>query len=247
MQSPTFARTGDIAKTMEPSTRKVVTRSPHRTVRLLNLSGLLPAPVEAESSYEAAFVLRAALMPSCKAIQAQPFKIPISPNDYTPDYLQTFSTPQLKPAVIEIKPSSKVKRYSDLFDRAASLLKDRDYEFYVITDRELFRNGIEQRVQLIRRYAKASVPADVLARITYVLNERDCGLPLGSLMRKANVTLEIILHFLAIRALTTGPKLVIDESAVVHLNASAAMDKEVSLGDWFGIAPWGESHQCDLR
>lgn len=228
---------------MKPSTRKVVTRSPHRTVRLLNLPGLLPAPVEAESSFEAAYVLRASLMPTCKSILGQPFKLPISPKDYTPDFLQTFVDPQLKPAVVEVKLAREVKKYVDLFDRTASFLKERNYEFYVITNRELFKNGIEERVQLIRRYAKATVPDNSQARIADVLSDHECGLPIGSVMRKAAVSLEIILHFLAMRVLTTGSKLIIDDSAVVRLSASAVMEREFSLARWFGVTPWGEQSQ----
>lgn len=225
---------------MKPSTRKVVTRSPNRTVRIINVPGLLPGPVQAESSFEAAFVLRAALMPACKEIIGQPFKVPASPKDYTPDYLQTFLAPQIKPAVVEIKPEGKVRKYAEIFDRAASFLKEHGYEFYVITDRQLFKDGIDQRVHLIRRYAKAAIPDLYRKRIAHVLSDRECGLPLGSLQRKAAVSREAILHLLANRVLTTGSRLMIDDSAVVRLSASTVMGKEVSLSHWFDVMPWGE-------
>lgn len=226
--------------TMKPSTRKVVTRSPSRTVRILNLPGLLPSPVQAESSFEAAFILRAALMPTCAAIMSQPFKLPVSAKGYTPDFLQTFIAVQLKPSVVEIKPASKIKKYSDIFDRASEFLRQRNYEFYVVTERELFKDGIEQRVRLIRRYAKATIQDSCRHRITDVLRNHECGLPIGSLMRKAAVNLEVILHLLATRVLTTGPKLMIADSAIVRLASSCAMGEKISLSQWFGTTAWGE-------
>lgn len=229
-----------IAQTMKPSTRKVVTRSPGRTVRIVNLPGLLPEPVEAESSYEAAFILRASLMPACKAIVSQPFKVPASPKDYTPDFLQTFVAAPLKPAVIEIKPEGKVIKYAEIFDCAAEFLGQRDYEFYVITDRELFKDGIDQRVRLIRRYAKASFPDTCWKRIAHVLGDYDRGLPLGTLLHKADVSREAILHYLASRRLTTGPRLMVDATAVVRLSTLAAMDRDISIANWFGVTPWGK-------
>ncbi|MHB1359386.1 MAG: Tn7 transposase TnsA N-terminal domain-containing protein [Rhodocyclaceae bacterium] len=232
---------------MKPSTRKVVTRSPSRTVRILNLPGLLSGPVEAESSYEAAYVLRASLMPTCKAIFSQPFKVPVSPKGYTPDFLQTFSSPKFKPAIVEIKPESKVNKYVDVFDRAAEFLRQRDYEFYVITDRNLFKDGIEQRAHLIRRYAKATFPDMCWKRIKHALSDRDCGLPLGSLMRKAAASREAILHFLANRVLTTGPRLMIDDSAVIRLSASPVMGREASFAQWFGVTPWDEGRERNVR
>lgn len=239
-EHPTSGTALDRKTETKSAARKVVTRSPSRTVRILNLPGLLPEPVEAESSYEAAFVLRAALMPACKTIIGQPFKLPASPNDYTPDYLQTFVTPRLKPAVIEIKPAGKVGKYVEVFDRAALFLKQQGYEFYVVTDRELFKDGIEQRVHRIRRYAKAAISGTDLKRITDLLSNHDSGLPLGSLQRKAAVSREAILHFLAKRLLTTGPRIMIDDSAVVRLSASNPMHQEMSLAHWFGIPPWNE-------
>lgn len=232
---------------MKPSTRKVVTRSPNRTVRIVNLPGLLPGPVQAESSFEAAFVLRAALMPACKTILGQPFKLPASPKDYTPDYLQTFVASQVKPAVVEIKPECKVRKYAEVFDRAASFLKEHGYEFYVITDRELFKDEIDQRVRLIRRYAKATIPDLYRKRTVHVLSDHDSGLPVGSLQRKAAVSREAILHLLAKRVLTTGSRLMIDDSAVVRLSASPVMGKEVSLSHWFDVMPWGERDRRNIR
>lgn len=225
---------------MKPSTRKVVTRSPNRTVRIVNLPGLLPGPVEAESSFEAAFILRAALMPACKAIISQPFKVPASPKDYTPDFLQTFVASHLKPAVVEIKPAGKLRKYAEVFDRAALFLNEQGYEFYVITDHELFKDGIEQRVHLIRRYAKAAFPGLYRKRIEHVLSDHDSGLPLGSLQRKAAVSREAILHLLANRVLTTGSRLMIDDSAVVRLSATTVMGRTVSISHWFDVMPWGE-------
>lgn len=56
-----------------PPARKVVTRAPHKTVRVLNLNGIFDRPVECESSLERDFVYRAALCPGVARLQHQPF------------------------------------------------------------------------------------------------------------------------------------------------------------------------------
>jgi hypothetical protein len=231
---------------MKPSTRKVVTRAPARTVRILNLPGLLPGPIEAESSYEAHFVLRASLLLSCSALLGQPFQLSVSPKGYTPDYLVTFTLADISPAVIEVKPEGKVKDYADLFDSAAELLAQRGYQFYVVTDRVLFRDGIEQRVLLVRRYAKAAFPPLHSQRVTEVLTRHERGIAIGSLVRKAAVSREAILHLMARRILTTGPNLKIDDSAIVRLSAFAMKDKEFDFEHWFGICPWGQRSERDF-
>ena len=58
--------------------RKVVTRSPARTVRLLHLPGLFKAPVECESSLERDFVYRASLCPGVADIRHQPFQLTLA-------------------------------------------------------------------------------------------------------------------------------------------------------------------------
>lgn len=224
---------------MMPSTRKVITRAPARTVRLKNLRGLLPAPVEADSTYEGAFAHRAALLPTSRSLTSQPFKLAVSPGGYTPDFLQTFLHSDQWPAVIEIKPEAKIGKYSATFDAAAELLDRNGYRFFVLTEKTLYRDGIDSRARLLRRYAKAVYPPIYRQRMEHILGAYEKGLPIGTLCRKAAVRLEVVYHFIATRLLTTGPNLKIDESAVVRLCSSFGDPLTFDFEQWFGVARWG--------
>lgn len=226
---------------MEASNRKIVTRSPKRTVRIINLPTLLPTPVAAESSLEANFVQRAALVPDTRALVAQPFRLPVTPNGYTPDYLQTFSNYDLK-AVIEVKIARQLTRYKSVFDSAASFLRENGYTFYVVTEKVLRFEKIEQRISRILRYAKAIYPQEDCTRIEQMLTEYPKGLPIGSLCRKTGVSRELLLHLIANRRLSTGHRLLIDDAAVITLprNLSASSNP---LEDVLGIPSWESINQ----
>lgn len=222
---------------MEPSDRKIVTRSPSRTVRIINLPSLLPTPVEAESSLEADFVQRAALIPGTAALIAQPFRLPISPRGYTPDYLVSFSCCNAK-AIVEIKIASKVARYQPMFDRAAFFLQEKGYAFFVITEKVLRLQGVDQRVSQILRYAKSSFPSADTSRAVQVLTDYPQGLAIGTLCKKAGVSRELILHLIARRRLTTGPRLLTDDAAVISCVPKRTHEAEKPLEIVLGITPW---------
>lgn len=223
---------------MKPSTRKIVTRSPSRTVRIINLRGILDAPVEAESSLEADYVLRSAFGPGKKKIMHQPFKLPISPKGYTPDFLEEVEGVEMK-AVVEVKLEKKVAKYTDLFDRAAEYLLLRNYKFFVLTEKHLRRDGIEERVRLLRRYAKAVFPLDERTRALETLSKYPKGLAIGSLMRKARVSRELIIHLIAWKQIFSGYGLQLAESAVVILLRGTSLDDSMAIESWFGATQWG--------
>ncbi len=224
---------------MQPSSRKVVTRSPSRTVRIINLNGILDNPVEAESSLEADYVLRSAFGPGKKKITHQPFKLPVSPKGYTPDFLEETEGVETK-SVVEVKLQRKVTKYADLFDRAAEYLLPRNYRLFVLTEKHLRKDGIEERVRVLRRYAKAVFPADSRQRVLDTLSAYPHGLAIGSLMRKAKVSRELIIHLIARKQLSSGSGLQLSDSAVVILPELTRMDPVVTLEAWFGVTPWGE-------
>jgi hypothetical protein len=225
---------------MEAATRKVVTRSPSRTVRIINLRGILPDPVEAESSLEADYVLRSAFGPGEKRIVHQPFKLPVSPKGYTPDFLEYVEGADTK-AVVEVKLGKKVAKYADLFDRAAEYLLRRNYRFFVLTEKHLRKDGIDERVRLLRRYAKAVFPADERKRTVDILSAYPQGLTIGSLMRKARTSRELIIHLIAWKILSTGQRLQLADSAVVNLVGQTQMGTSLTVESWFGVAPWGKA------
>jgi hypothetical protein len=231
---------------VEPSNRKIVTRSPSRTVRIINLPSLLPAPVEAESSLEADFVRRAVLIPGAVALIAQPFRLPVSPKGYTPDYLLSYSCYDKK-AIIEIKIARKVARYQALFDRAAVFLNEKGYAFYVVTEKVLRRDGVDQRVSQILRYAKSSFPSADISRADQVLVDYPRGLPIGTLCKKAGVSRELVLHLIARRRLTTGARFLTDDAAVISCVPKRTHESERPLETILGTKPWPSSNRESLQ
>lgn len=223
---------------MKPSTRRIVTRSPARTVRLINLNGLLPGPVEAESTLEADFIMRAALNPAVKAILHQPFTIPVADGEYTPDFLLSLIAGQ--PIVVEIKMASRLKSYADRFDAAAKYLHERGHRFYVLTERTIRDDKAHVRAELLRRYLKAVYPAAELQRALEVVQAHPSGIPLGTLTKKTNVRRDAVYHLIATRRLTTGARLNVSEAALVFVMHSEGKDDENCFDRWFGAAPWGE-------
>jgi hypothetical protein len=224
---------------MEKSTRKVITGSPSHCVHAVCAGGLLDSHVEAESLLEAHFPRRAALIPSRPWVMHQPFRAPISPRGYTPDFLVAFRASGFK-AVVETKISVTVdSEYTDLFDRAAHFFRPRGYVFYLLTEFDLMRDDIHKRVKLLTRYAKNQVPEPTAARILDVMARYPAGIPIGSLARKAQVPTHQILTVIAHGALTTGSGLQTDPSALVFTNSQKEIDDEVLFNRWFGTSAWG--------
>lgn len=223
---------------MEESSRKVVTRAPGRTVRILNLRGVLPNPVEAESKLEADLVRQLALNHLTKAIIGQPYRLPVSPEGYTPDYLVT-TTGEAR-MVIEVKLASKVAKYANLFDGAAEYLQGHKHQFFVATEKTIRKDRLHERALLILRYAKATYSEPEVQRALEATDFYKKGLALGSLVAKTKLRRELIFHLIGRRQLTTGPRLFLDDSALVIATSVPEMSDEDFVGRWLGVAPWGK-------
>ena len=226
---------------MENSDRKVITRSPSHGVHAICAGGLLDRHVEAESRLEAHFIRRTALIPSHPKIIHQPFKAPISPKGYTPDFLVFFPRSGFK-AVVEVKISSRVDdEYLELFDLAANFFRHRGYVLYVVTDLELMLKEIHRRAKLLTRYAKDHVAEQISSRVMTLLTRSPKGIPLGSLARKAQIPQHKILTLIAHGVLSSGPRLQTDASAIVFQPTTEESDDEVFFCRWFGVEAWCEN------
>lgn len=75
---------------MKSTTRKVVARSPGRTVRLVNLPHPQPDPSHIESGPERDFARNAEHIPRTMPVGHQPLKVELPIGGYTPDLLLTF-------------------------------------------------------------------------------------------------------------------------------------------------------------
>ncbi|WP_153117013.1 hypothetical protein [Rhodocyclus tenuis] len=228
---------------MEKSDRKVITRSPSHGVAAVIAGGILNNYVEAESTLESDFIRRAALMPSHPKVFHQPFRLPISPKGYTPDFLLFFDSSGFK-AVVETKMSMRIDaKYTELFDDAACFLRERGYIYFVVTEAELRHHGIHTRAKLLTRYAKQQVATSHADKIISIAASYPHGIPVGSLARKAQVPIHLILALVATGKLTTGPLLQTDASAIVNtLNDSKETADEILVRRWLGATPWDQDY-----
>ncbi len=221
---------------MTPSRRKVVTRSPGRTVYTLNLPGLLPHPVEAESSLEVDAVYQLALFPWTTSIAHQPFQIDLGESSYTPDFL--IHTARRR-AVVEVKLSRKIPKYQEIFEKASAYLAERDFDFMVLTEKSLRSGGLHRRALELTRYAKAVWPDDMSNRVLDVLFMTADGLELNELTKTTAVPKELIYHLISTRRVTTGPDLLLDEGAQVFaVEHYLETSHEDHLSSWTHAEAW---------
>ncbi|WP_288127095.1 hypothetical protein, partial [Thiomonas sp.] len=172
---------------MEHASRKIVTRSPTRTVYILNLHGILPEPVECESNLERDFVLRASLHPLVSRITHQPFRLDLgNGHKYTPDFLISLAgTPCW---VVEVKIKRKVSAYTETFRLAATQLRAHELGFLVATECEIQADRIHERAAHLLRYLKATCDKDECERVMRCAAEYPRGIPLSALTGLASVS-----------------------------------------------------------
>jgi len=221
---------------MEKTTRKVVTRSPARTVVMMNFPGLLDHAVEAESSFEKDFIYKAVLCHGLTDLRHQPFKIRLrSGNHYTPDFLAVVNG---KHCVIEVKLRSKISKYEAIFDEASHQLQARGMHFYVVHQGALRRGNSHIRATRILRYGKAVFPEVECRRVVECMASSPLGIPIGVLKKRAGASMEVILHLLARRAIAIEPELHLDDEAMVFSRNPLETSNEDQFGRWFGVASW---------
>lgn len=216
----------------------LLTRSPSKTIRVLNFPQILSQPVEAESTLEEDLVYRAALYFRLNKLISQPFVLPVSPNGYTPDfYVKTESGRRY---VIEVKIARKVQGYAELFDKATEYLKPKDITFLVVTEKNLRRERIQKRALRLVRYLKAQHVQSTCEATIAEISSSAAGVTIGQMIKRG-VTRELIFHLIARRKLTTGPRLMLDDSALVFARNPLENEDENCFARWLGVTPWGKN------
>ena len=217
---------------MEPTTRKVVKRSPAHTVRLLHLPQLQEQPVEADSALERDFVHIAALHSFIARIEHQPFKLVWDDASYTPDFLLTFRD-QSK-LVIEVKPSTKVDKYQELFQRAEQKLRANGLPFYVATDTRISASGRPANALLIRRYAKTMYPLDACQALVERVIKVPDGVTVAELCDANAHSLSLLRHVISKRLLTTQSDLGTQPHSIVSTPHSLkGQSHALQFSGWF--------------
>jgi hypothetical protein len=223
---------------MEPSKRKVISRSPSHTVRLIHLPHVQPEPVEADSNPERFFVHIAALYPFIRKITDQPFRLVLGERKYTPDYLLEFLDGSR--LVIEVKPASRLKEYEELFVQATSKLHEYGYGFLVAKDIDITRDELASRALRIRRYCKTRFKQEACKRVINLVEKTKHGIAMGELTRVHNISFELVLHLIGFHQLCTDNNLSIDENAIVKSTSNYKQEIEyeyqshaIHFGSWF--------------
>lgn len=232
---------------MQPSTRKVVQRSPAHTVRLIHLPHLQPGPVEADSSVERDFIHIAALYPGVERIEHQPFKLVWEDASYTPDFLVRFE--DRSHVVVEVKPTEKVAGYAALFDKATKKLGASNMPFLIATDEGLREDGMAERARAIRRYAKTGFPLAECDRLLKVMENSTEFISFSTLISCYGFEREFILHTMAFRRISSGRGLRIDEDA--PLRPTNPRKKEIThaihFTNWINGQAWHADAGTDTR
>ena len=223
-----------------PPARKVVSRSPSKTVRILNLNGILDAPVECESTLERDFVYRAVLCPGLLRLRHQPFTLKLGTGrTYTPDFLVKHRDGRL--TVIEVKPREKIPKYREVFDEAAALLRADGITFLVLDEEVIRADKRQKNAALILRYRKTRPDIEGRERVISELRRGDGSMAIGRLMRRASVSREVILHLLALRTLITARDLPTSGKGRVRLFNDSEINHASRIESWFGVSPWGKT------
>ncbi len=140
-------------------TRKVVTRSPHREVGVVNAGWLLDHPVEHESHLERRFVMVALSCPVIRDIVHQPLELSLEGDSagsgdtiYTPDFKITFQDDTS--LYIEVKPERFVQKNAERLRLIERCMRRDGLRFLVVNEDLIDGNGLSARAMLLMRYGR---------------------------------------------------------------------------------------------
>lgn len=215
--------------------RRVVTRSPGRTVRRINLPAIFDAPIECESTLERDFVMRAALCPGVAQIRHQPFQLALpSGKRYTPDFwVQSFAGIH---RVIEVKMSDRVEEQREKFDEVRDVLRARNIGFVVLTEKHIRRQHLHMHAMSLLRYSKSTATPLVRERVLDCLRAHEDGIAFSSLVSRSNATATEVLHLIATRQIAIGSDWTYSVNSVIK--PAKETNHEVRIENWFDAPVW---------
>ncbi len=223
-----------------PSARRVVTRSPHRSVGIIACSWLQDEAIEYESQLERTFVHIALTCSAVKKIAHQPFKIEYELGgkalEYTPDFLCTLKDGTK--VVVEVKPEKFVKKDRAKFEKAKAILAKSNIPFAICTDKQLRKGKTAANAALILRYARAQIPDSVRSRALTFAGSHDTPLSLLLLTAEASLSIQDVLHLIGRGDLTISTLDQALEHAVILLPHKDTHHGTLFFCNWLNAAPW---------
>jgi hypothetical protein len=220
--------------TVRPA-RRVVTRSPHRSVGLVAAPWLQPQAIEHESELEKRFLDIAVVCPSVFCIHSQPFVLAdIAGGNYTPDYLVRLRGGV--ELVVEVKPERFVERDRERFNAATAKLAERRIDFYVLNEHVLDERRSSQG-RLWRRYAMAALDERMHAALSGLAAQPD-GVSMADAVA-AGIAMAVIYRALARRELLSVDALKLStQSRLITPQSLEPCNERLYFDRWVGCTSW---------
>lgn len=222
------------------ATRKVVTRSPHRSVGIVACSWFQDAGIEYESQLERRFIQRALLFPGLKKIIHQPFKIDYTDQEkrreYTPDFLLVFEDESR--LVIEVKPSVFVKKHLVKLHAAHRFLEAEHVPFAVATEKSIDAGVFAFNAALLLRYARGAINDASRQRCLDLFSSGPGPMTIGFVMERAGVSMDEIFHLLGRRILAVALDTKITATTPIALSIKESENAPIRFCNWINATPW---------
>lgn len=226
------------AKT-DAKVRKVVTRSPHRSVGIMACSWIQERGIEYESQLERRFLQLALVFPYIKEIRHQPFRIEYDSEgktrSYTPDFICSLKDGSR--LVFEVKPKKFVQKNLQLFDAAKRILSQEDIVFSVFTDKCLDPQS-SATTAVVLRYARSQISTSMRTDCLQFVAHRGGRTTLGELMDHGLATLPDILHLIGHRQLCLSSMASLEPNVQVSLPQKDIQNGSLLFLSWLGTTAW---------
>ncbi|MDP1979393.1 TnsA endonuclease N-terminal domain-containing protein [Undibacterium sp.] len=223
---------------MKPK-RKVITRSPHRTVGLVACGWLQKEVIEYESQLERRFIQRMLLTPGVIRIIDQPFTVTYGEEkdkSYTPDFLVEFSSGRT--LIIEVKPEVFVNKSVEMFNKVSSILKQRTFSFHVVTDDMIDHADLPVKIELLLRYARGSVPDQAVQAVLGAMQSTTEPMSIATVMQMAQVDKTVVFHMLGRTMLIFSDDISLADDTHIKSISKETDHEDVCIPNWLDAATW---------
>lgn len=222
------------------STRQVITRSPHKSVGLINCQHFQSQPVVYESQLERALVQQCLLCPGVTRIVAQPFRVNLDPKKnrhYTPDYLIELDDGSF--LVVEVKILRRIAKLERRFNQINERLSSRGFSFMTADETQLYCLDKEKHVKEILRYINWQVTPKLKKTVLQILAEASqTSIPIGELATQAQCAKEDLLHLIATRQIFIAA--IAPTSDLLITKPTSGVTHGINFfSHWFNAALWG--------
>ena len=218
--------------------RKVVTRSPHREVGVVNPGWLLDHSVHHESWLERRFIMVALSCPVVRDIKHQPCEIqlPLESGEtckYTPDFL--LSLIDGTEVIAEVKPEKFVPEHAEKLNKAKVAFGLLGVGFETFTEQVIDANGLSARAALLMRYGRMHFSLEQAMECKNEVQSRcDESATVRDLVA-SGLNLDLIWNLVATHELRVPAGLNLSDAEVVSINHHQG-DCHDYLRQWFGVA-----------